>query len=69
MGVVDKCHLRDDFCVVRMTDMKGDYLYVYITDKAYKKFENAIGMGSVLVFKRPNVLVANKVKENNTLNI
>ncbi|KAG1458368.1 hypothetical protein G6F55_005386 [Rhizopus delemar] len=69
MGVIDKCHLRDDFCVVRMTDMKGDYLYVYITDKAYKKFENAIGMGSVLVFKRPNVLVANKANGTAALHV
>ncbi|KAI9259349.1 hypothetical protein BY458DRAFT_274489 [Sporodiniella umbellata] len=60
IGVVDKCAHNEDFCVVRITNLKGDYLHVYITDKAYKKFENAIGMGSVLALKRPFVLPSSK---------
>ncbi|KAG1441804.1 hypothetical protein G6F56_011325 [Rhizopus delemar] len=69
IGVVDKCVLREDFCVVRITNLKGDYIYVYITDNAYKKFENAIGMGSVMVFKRPLVLTANKPKGDAALQV
>ncbi|RCI00562.1 minichromosome maintenance- protein [Rhizopus azygosporus] len=55
-GVVDQYFPQDSFCVVRITDLRGEHVHVYITGKAYKQYERAIGMGSILVLKRPESL-------------
>ncbi|KAI8641840.1 hypothetical protein BD408DRAFT_345272, partial [Parasitella parasitica] len=56
VGVIDKCFPQSDFCVTRITDMRGSYSNLYITGNAYAKNEAAIGMGSVVAIKRPILL-------------
>ncbi|KAI9468873.1 MAG: hypothetical protein EXX96DRAFT_589541 [Benjaminiella poitrasii] len=56
IGIIDKCFPQSDFCVTRLTDMRGNHINLYITGKAYSQFEDAIGMGSVIAIKRPYLL-------------
>lgn len=61
IGVIDKCFPQSNFCVVRITDMKGVYTNVYITGKAYLKYQEQLGMGSVIAIKRPYMLKPTEV--------
>ncbi|GAN09659.1 hypothetical protein MAM1_0281c09190 [Mucor ambiguus] len=56
IGVVDKCVSLSDFCVTRITDMRGSFLNLYITGKAFSQNQNHIGMGSIIAIKRPFLL-------------
>ncbi|KAI8983132.1 hypothetical protein BDB01DRAFT_850953 [Pilobolus umbonatus] len=69
IGVINKCHSQDDFCVVRITDLKGCHLHVYVTDKAYKRYQEEIGMGSVMAVKRPFLLKPSDVSIPNALHV
>ncbi|KAK4510447.1 uncharacterized protein ATC70_004877 [Mucor velutinosus] len=56
IGVVDKCVALSDFSVTRITDMRGSFLNLYITGKAFAQNQNHIGMGSIIAIKRPFLL-------------
>ncbi|KAI7903835.1 uncharacterized protein BX663DRAFT_505405 [Cokeromyces recurvatus] len=56
IGIIDRCFPQSDFCVTRLTDMRGNYVNLYITGKAYVQFQNEIGIGSILAIKRPFLL-------------
>lgn len=56
IGVVDRCVSLSDFCVTRITDMRGSFSNVYITGKAFSQNQNHIGMGSIIAIKRPFLL-------------
>lgn len=62
IGVMDKFYPQADFCVTRITDMRGVHIHVYITGKAYTKNIEALGMGSVIAIKRPFLLKPTEVK-------
>lgn len=64
IGVIDKCYPQSDFCVTRITDMRGSQINVYITGKAYLKYEQELGMGSVIAIKRPFLLKPTEVNIN-----
>lgn len=55
-GVIDKYFPQSDFCVTRITNMRGSFLNLYITGKAYSSNQNALGMGSIIAIKRPFLL-------------
>jgi hypothetical protein len=61
IGVVDKCFPQANFCVIRITDMRGVHTNVYITGKAYLKYQEQLGMGSVVAIKRPYLLKPTEV--------
>lgn len=69
IGIIDKCYPHSEFCVTRITDMRGTYRNLYITGKAYSKFENAIGMGSVIVIKRPFLLKPTESNQSIALHV
>ncbi|KAL9545157.1 hypothetical protein MBANPS3_007277 [Mucor bainieri] len=56
IGVVDKCVSLSDFCVTRITDMRGSFCNLYITGKAFSQNQNNVGMGSIIAIKRPFLL-------------
>ncbi|KAL9544559.1 hypothetical protein PS6_008705 [Mucor atramentarius] len=56
IGVVDKCISLSDFCVTRITDMRGSFSNLYITGKAFSNNQDQIGMGSIIAIKRPFLL-------------
>jgi hypothetical protein len=60
-GVVDKAAINDDFCVTQLSDMRGSNMYVYVTGNAFKKFNHAIGMGSIMSIKKPHILKPSEV--------
>lgn len=64
IGVIDKCYPQAAFCVTRITDMRGVYTNLYITGKAYSKYQEQIGMGSVIAIKRPFLLKPTEVNNN-----
>lgn len=61
IGVIDKFYPQADFCVTRITDMRGEHINVYITGKGYSKYEQSLGMGSVIAIKRPYLLKPTEV--------
>ncbi|KAL7331046.1 minichromosome maintenance-related protein, variant 2 [Mucor circinelloides] len=56
IGVVDRCISLSDFCVTRITDMRGSFSNLYITGKAFSNNQDQIGMGSIIAIKRPFLL-------------
>lgn len=69
VGVIDKCFNESDFCVTRFTDMRGAYANVYITGKAFVKFQNEIGLGSIVAIKRPFLLLPTETNHSIGLHI
>ncbi|GAA5811215.1 hypothetical protein MFLAVUS_004646 [Mucor flavus] len=69
IGVIDKCYPHSDLCVTRITDMRGAYMNVYITGKAYLKYEQELGMGSVIAIKRPFLLKPTEANHSIALHV
>lgn len=69
IGVIDKCFPQDNFCVTRITDMRGVHTNVYITGKAYLKYQDQLGMGSVLAIKRPYLLKPTETNSSVALHV
>ncbi|KAI9354464.1 hypothetical protein BD770DRAFT_392408 [Pilaira anomala] len=69
IGVIDKCYPQNDFCVTRITDMRGSQINVYITGKAYLKYEQELGMGSVIAIKRPFLLKPTEANHSIALHV
>lgn len=63
IGVIDKYYPQSDFCVTRITDMRGAHKHLYVTGKAYTKYQEQLGMGSVIAIKRPFLLRPTEVTE------
>lgn len=61
IGVIDKFYPQADFCVFRITDMRGEYIHVYVTGKGYAKNIETLGMGSIVAIKRPYLLKPTEV--------
>ncbi|KAI8080740.1 uncharacterized protein B0P05DRAFT_539396 [Gilbertella persicaria] len=69
IGVIDKCFPQPDFCVTRLTDMRGTHIHLYITGKAFEKYDYATGLGSIIAIKRPFLLKPTETDQNIALHV
>ncbi|KAI8372803.1 uncharacterized protein BYT42DRAFT_578082 [Radiomyces spectabilis] len=60
-GIVDRVHHKADFCVARLTNMRGTDFHLFVFGRAFKKYQSDIAIGAVVTVLKPTILMPQEV--------
>lgn len=62
VGIVDRCIVRKQYMVVRLTDMRGMHAHLFITDKAFDALHDKINKATILGIFEPCIVWSSEMR-------